>query len=652
MSQYEIDKMIGNKWRFTGNNFHEDKGLDTSDMENFRKDPIASLAREICQNSIDAKRNDEKNVEVVFQTFKVKREIIPGVDRVRDEIKSCIAYEKIKDNPKNVDRLEHMLEEISKEEIECLRISDYRTTGLTGVNYYLDENKIGTFRKLTRTSGDSLKGKGKGGSKGVGKYAAFVVSNFNTVFYSTYNEENEKGYLGISKLCSTIYDKDTKERTEGTGYYGKNFQGEPVNGEQLNIESGYERNSTGTDIYILGFNESDTWKSEIITKILDSFMAAILYDTLIVKVNDITLSKDTISSIISSSSLVSGRNSDIKNIKAQYMLLSDPNIVPYEIDMKAYGVAKLFLKAHNKEESDMATQECTMIRFPYMKITSLKNIAHVPFSALCVIEDNKLNENLREIENPQHTSWDIHELDKNPIKQKEVKSMKKTFIDKIYDYIQESLSITTTSESDIEGAGEFLPSNQSDFGDKSDNDYVTNDVATVVPLTKTKHKETKIQIENEDGLGLDPAFINREDGEGSPVPSGTNYGGGGNPHDGHDETGYGTDEGDQEGFKLSPLSGVQYRMMCLNKDNGEYIISFTAPQNASNCELSFKIVDDNNNKEKINIIEANVNGIDCVIKDGKVSNFDIKSGEKYKVKIKTNLDDYYCGEVGISYESR
>lgn len=37
-------------WRFPGNNYTADNGLDTADMETFKKDAISSLARELCQN--------------------------------------------------------------------------------------------------------------------------------------------------------------------------------------------------------------------------------------------------------------------------------------------------------------------------------------------------------------------------------------------------------------------------------------------------------------------------------------------------------------------------------------------------------------------------------------------------------------------------
>lgn len=47
-------------WRFAGNNYTAENGLDTADMETFKRDPIASLARETCQNSIDAKKKEKK----------------------------------------------------------------------------------------------------------------------------------------------------------------------------------------------------------------------------------------------------------------------------------------------------------------------------------------------------------------------------------------------------------------------------------------------------------------------------------------------------------------------------------------------------------------------------------------------------------------
>ncbi len=643
------DRLDGNKWRFTGNNFHEESGLDTTDMEIFRKDPISSLAREICQNSIDAKKEGETKVEVVFDIFKVKRDIIPNIKRVEEEIMSCIEYQKSKKIEKNVESLEHMLKEIRKEDITCLRISDYNTKGLTKIDKYSDGE--GTFYNLTRTSGNSDKQSGKGGSKGVGKYASFVVSNFNTVFYSTKNEDNQEGFLGVSKLCSAIY--SGKERTEGTGYYGRNYQGEPIFNSQLNLTAEYKRETTGTDIYILGFNESDNWKADILVKVLDSFMTALLREELVLKIGDITLSKDNLEYLVSNIDKYTTRTKEVKNIKSQYLLQTDSNITPIEINMGVYGNATLYVKAHSKEDAEYATQECTMVRHPYMKIKSLKNIAHIPFSALCVIGDNKLNENLRSIENPQHDSWDIHELDKKPLKQKEVKNLYNDFINKITDTIREILSVSANSESDIEGAGDYLPADAGNFGENKDGDKtILDDEVSIIKPKKNKIKDKIVSQENEAGEGLAPNFIDRdEDGDGSPLPTGTNSGGGNGPHDGSDETGYSLD-GEQEGMTLEKLSGVQYRMVGLDRKIGKYLIIFDSPQNVSNCRLTFKIVDDSNNKEKVSIIEASINGQPAIVEDGIIKKFNISANEKYKIEITTGMNELFCGEVSIEYENR
>ena len=72
-------------WRFPGNNYLQEQGIDTPDMETFAQDPIASLARESCQNSIDA-RIEGQTARIEFKTFDIMRDEIPGVDRIEKEI--------------------------------------------------------------------------------------------------------------------------------------------------------------------------------------------------------------------------------------------------------------------------------------------------------------------------------------------------------------------------------------------------------------------------------------------------------------------------------------------------------------------------------------------------------------------------------------
>ena len=179
---------LNNKWRFPGNNYTQDQGIDTPDMETFAQDPIASLARETCQNSIDA-RIEGETAKIHFKTFDIEKNKIPGIERIEKEIDSCMEYRK--SNKKIYESLKYMKEQLDTGLIHCIRVSDYNTIGLAGVS----ETDDSPFFLLTKGTGISDKSGSKGGSKGIGKFASFVASAFNTVFYSTLNLNLYKGWL-------------------------------------------------------------------------------------------------------------------------------------------------------------------------------------------------------------------------------------------------------------------------------------------------------------------------------------------------------------------------------------------------------------------------------------------------------------------------
>ena len=51
-------------WYFPSNDHGENKGINDSGVATFRGTPLKSLAREICQNSLDA-QNDKKSPVVI-----------------------------------------------------------------------------------------------------------------------------------------------------------------------------------------------------------------------------------------------------------------------------------------------------------------------------------------------------------------------------------------------------------------------------------------------------------------------------------------------------------------------------------------------------------------------------------------------------------
>ena len=625
------------KWRFKGNNYTTEFGLDTSDMETFKKDPIASLARESCQNSIDAKAEGEGKVKIEFQLFEINKEDIPGEKRLEEEIESCKEYRKANKKIKDAEQLEKMLASIKREKIKCLRISDFNTKGLTGVS----SRGQTAFYLLTKGSGITDKTGTSGGSKGIGKFASFVASGFNTVFYSTQTIENEVGYIGISKLCSTTM-PGTDELTQGIGYYGSDEKNSPML-EQLKLDKSFTRTTPGTDIYILGFNEQPTWKQEIITKILDSFMAAIIFGDLEVKVDTVVINKETLRRIVNSEELILSNAK--RHIKSQYLLLTEAEgVQTKEIEIDTYGKAKIYVKGFNKEESYLATNECVMVRYPYMKIKSFKNISTIPCSAICIIQDDDLNKTLRDIENPQHTDWELKRIEDMGLR-REVSNMIQQLKTEIQKFIYEVLSSSQNEQLDIEGASDYLPevdeNNGMDEGEETQ--VIVGERPTISKSIKNKAK-SKIGIEeDENGNALQPDIGSHEPGEGSPVPHGTNHGHGGGPHDTDTEGGF-NEEGDQEILKIVPLKGMQYRLFVVDKKSGKYVISFNSLYEEKNCELEMYYLDDSNTKYNINIIDCVVNGTKAEIKNGKAVKIPLHNG-RTKIEVITDLKELYACEV-------
>ena len=413
-------------WKFPDNNCTSDHGLDDTGTETFAGDPDGGLAREICQNSIDANNKKGKATRVEFNTFTIKTSIIPGFSQLKDEIDECFAYKG--SDKKEGEQLAFIRDQINKEEITCLRISDFNTTGLVGVTE--DENDS-PFYLLTKGSGTSGKTDVDGGSKGIGKFACFVASDLRTVFYSThaYNPEadcEEVGYIGIAKLRSRPMDNPDRKnlKTLGTGYFALKDNAPIL--EEFSLDPNFKRESGdfGTDIYLLGFSSED-WKSNISYKILEGFMAAMIFNGFEVQVGDLLINKDTISSILESNLFNNRSANDKRYLKAQYSLFTDESVQKKEEIVGKDSKITLYVKTYDQKSSAEASKRCELIRYPYMRIKKIGIHAMLPYSAMCIIEKNELCEKLRSIEDPAHRDWQFNRLSKNSELKKEVTGLYK-----------------------------------------------------------------------------------------------------------------------------------------------------------------------------------------------------------------------------------
>lgn len=627
------------KWKFIENNYGNDNGLDSTDMETFKKDPIASLARESCQNSVDAQKS-EAAVLIQFKVFYMNTKDIPGANDLINEIKAC--RDSNDNGSRQYTQFNNMLEYLKNEKIPCLRISDFNTKGLEGVR---KNSRDKAFYRLTKGNGQTTKENGiNGGSKGIGKFASFVNSQIQTVFYSTFNMDNEKGFLGISKLASRPLDNELL-CTTGYGYYSKTDKVLPIL-DDLNLDKNFKRTETGTDIYILGFKIEESWKKDIITKVLDSFMCAIQFGKLGVEVDDVLLTKDTLKDIVYDEKYVNGVK-DKRRIISQYILLNNEYVHKKEFTIDDYGSFEVYIREFNREEEYLATKKCAMVRYPYMKIKDFNVACAVPCSALCIIPENKLNKTLIDIENPQHTDWEYLRL--NPTDRKLLRKLLNELERTISEYANECLLNGKNEEIDMEGAGDLLPDLDNLIDIPLSNSEVESNKPRIVSVVQNKVKNTFGESDDENAISNQPdigTHIEDDIDEVSPIPEGHNEYSGADVHDSQNETGYSSD-GNEEIMKEVSLSGIKSTIFVLDKKLGKYAISFTSIYDEENCELELYYLDDSDNKYKASIIQCTINGQNGIVENGKIINFKLKKDVMYKIEAYTNLNDIYACEVKL-----
>lgn len=645
-----------NNWRFPRANHTDKRGISTADTETFKKNAHKGFAREILQNSIDARASDESPVLVEFKTFEIDTAKIPGIDELRQAAQNCIDLWSYKKDYVAV--YDKILKSLSSKKITCLRVSDYNTTGLVGIESSESENN--RFLALAKSTGVSEKpSELAGGSKGVGKNAAFLMSSTKVVFYSTKTNQGLNGELcsysgsiGVADFASgVVVGSQNNDYTLGKGYYCSNDLHEPCDNLLMLDESALNRNDEcGTDIFIIGYSDSADTKKEVVNSVLESFMASIFYGHIVVKYQDIIISKETLDSLVFDEELIDAK---LKNeIVSQYLILKGgEDVSVFDIDTE-YGNCSLYILKLGKDNSDLATHQITMIRKPYMKIKNFNMSNSYDASALCIIEGEDLGKALRNIENPKHDDWETNRIEDKAYK-KEIVGLINEIKIKINEKIIECLQLDNDDPIDPNGAGEYLPDEAA--GDSGQKNNEKPKPADEVTMSKRKENSTSAKNANyksDFDNGLEPQ-IGGIDDEGNEVeyPGGRNEKTGGDPHPGTEKGG--KKDGDSVIFVRAKLAGVNYKFIGVNPKEGRFNVVFNAPTSIEECYLSLLRLDDVNGGEQIEIIEMKVNGInvDCSTQI-EAGPFSIKEGQKVLIQLVTNIHENFGSEVKITYASQ
>lgn len=395
------------KWHFVpeGGN---DIGPNDAIHITFKGNPYYSIVREAIQNSLDAVNDSRFPVTVSFQYFELNRQEFPSFFQLEEHIKKCLEF--FPNNPDAKRLFGDMLYYLNGNEpgkkrlkISCLKISDFNTKGMS-YNSLKTDSPFYAFLRATGVSAKMLAG--SGGSFGFGKGAYFALSPLKTVVVSTKDIDGNYYFEGATRL--TTHRNGNGEKLTAYGFYDNN-SGEPTVIEE-NIPDVFKRTETGTDINIIGLWHNDDRNTLMIKSVLNNFWLAIHSNNLVVKINEVTISKENLEQVIDQyfiNEFESGSPTEIEtwNPKPYYKAVkyseANEQFKFFKENLPTLGEVKLYVYLEKGLPDRVA-----YFRKPKMVVMKKTNRGKVRgYAAVFVCENDNGNEVLRMMENPAHNEW-------------------------------------------------------------------------------------------------------------------------------------------------------------------------------------------------------------------------------------------------------
>lgn len=431
-----------NKWNFPVSSNAPGRGFADPGLATFGGHELTSLARETCQNSLDARLGSTQPVEVEFEHYDISATDFPGFEAYLEALEGSFAYWTSDRSEKAHAFLDHAVETMRKQKVSVLRISDYNTTGLSEPY----ENRFGGWNILTKLDGGATKGGDSAGSYGIGKNAPFTASDLHLVFYRTQTQAGERAAQGVARIPAYPLDPEKEVSTQiaGVGYYGNPDYNGPV--ESIPVLDALERRLTpGTDVFVFGFMDRRGWQTAIAAEILESFLAAIYDGRLIVRVQGEEISKATLSDVVEK------YRTKAKNAWDYYKVLTQPERVKdYETEFE--GLGKLHLQVIT-DPAEKLNRKILVIRSSGMKLFAIDRISSsIMFTGILELEGMELNKYFREMESPAHDRWDPGRHS-NPTQAKRyAANLRRWVVERVYD----ASAYLSGETMEMTGLGHFL----------------------------------------------------------------------------------------------------------------------------------------------------------------------------------------------------
>ena len=601
-------------WRFPRLDGGREQGFNNSGITTFKGSELYdNLAREICQNSLDAKTEDSTEpVKVSFKVKVIKKTSHHALQKLEDIFHKCCEYWHDRMNEKMGDFFERANDIFNSDSIHFLVISDYNTTGLVGVE--AGKSDKSAWRSLVDSDGDSDKGSGSGGSYGIGKNAPFACSQLRTVFYNTYAADDIKAFQGVAMLFT--HTSEENEDTVGSGAYKNISENTPVfKSNDCSFINEFPRIDFGTDVIIAGYNQSNNWQEEIEIAVLKNFFASILDNKLVVEIDEeIIVDRSTILSRLDKYINSTG-NKEIIEAKQFYETITE-----YDEFEKYTIIEPDDLTVYVKLNEDYCRKIAEM-RSIRMLVNARTKTYMSNYAAVAVATGSELNELLRTMEPPKHDKWDpgLH------YKESGIKECRKILI-KIreceHKTIEKIIKTDKSDSIDPDGIGNFLPDDFDMLPEASKNNPLEYSDDSDI----SNEKQTPITL-NKQTIVAKPETGKKDGGN----PSDDNNGG---TKEGTDESGEKDDDNEDDiyskgdGDKKVEIQVKYLRALPVSPANGVYKVVLLPVEDALNVFFSFNAVGDDSSEEELKIKRVITDGVSKVINSMSIGPFDLYKESK------------------------
>ena len=455
------------------------------------------LAREVCQNSLDAKDKElsaETPVKVKFELVEIRRDDFPMFEGYKEALESSIAYWQTSplSTPKIMEFLYNVRTALDQETIPMLVMSDYNTVGLNGVNAKDDEKSF--WDLLVNTEGISIKqDDNSAGSFGIGKNAPFAYSALNLVFYNTLAKDGGRAFEGVARLVTTQREYNgSMRKTQPIGkylYLEDEYTGRPIlpsDDCSLAQIDAFNRTETGTDVAVVGFkkNDYDDWEDKTAVAIIKNFILSIINGKLEVTIKSpgalYEIRKDTIEDLLYKTFT---NDPQLKYTKQIFETIT--KTTPRKVKISEKEDLSIYVRY-----DDGYSQSLSRFRSTGMLINTTTNDVLPHFSVVIVVNDVgelDLSKTLREAEPPQHTEWKAKNITDN----RELHNKAARFIRNIAKEIQKALD--EFEKADITdkmdgGVGSYLP----DASDNSTSSEGTDGLKTDIKISEISSYDGRV----------------------------------------------------------------------------------------------------------------------------------------------------------------